>query len=52
MTSKQKRRNPKRRKTMKKIISLVLALTLMVGCAFALTSCGAKGKTLAEVKAA
>ena len=37
---------------MKKIISLVLALTLMVGCAFALTSCGAKGKTLAEVKAA
>lgn len=37
---------------MKKIISIVLALTLMVGCALALTSCGAKGKTLAEVKEA
>ena len=37
---------------MKKIISIVLALTLMVGCALTLTSCGAKGKTLAEVKEA
>ena len=37
---------------MKKIISIILALTLMVGCALSLTSCGAKGKTLAEVKEA
>lgn len=37
---------------MKKIISVILALTLCVGCIFALTSCGAKGKTLDEVKAA
>jgi polar amino acid transport system substrate-binding protein len=37
---------------MKKIISIVLALTLMVGCALSLTSCGVKGKTLAEVKEA
>ena len=37
---------------MKKIISIILALTLMVGCALTLTSCGAKGKTLAEVKEA
>jgi len=37
---------------MKKIISLILALTLAVGACFALTSCGAKGKTLAEVKEA
>ncbi len=37
---------------MKKIISLILALTLTCGCMFALTSCGPKGKTLAEVKEA
>ena len=37
---------------MKKIISIILALTVMVGCALSLTSCGAKGKTLAEVKEA
>ena len=34
---------------MKKIISLILLIAI---CAFALTSCAAKGKTLAEVKAA
>ncbi len=37
---------------MKKIISLILALTLAVGVCFAFASCGAKGKTLAEVKEA
>ena len=37
---------------MKKIISLILALCMLCGMAFALTSCGAKGKTLDEVKAA
>ena len=38
---------------MKKIISLILALTLLVCGAFTLTSCGeAEGKTLEEVKAA
>ena len=37
---------------MKKIISLVLALTLICGAMLTLTSCGAKGKTLAEVKEA
>ena len=36
---------------MKKIISLILALTLCVGACLAFTSC-AKGKTLAEVKEA
>ena len=36
---------------MKKIISLILALTLCIGTCFALTSCGGKGKTLDEVKA-
>ncbi len=42
-----------RGKKMKKIISLILALALTVCCVFAFTSCGeAKGKTLAEVKAA
>ena len=40
-------------KQMKKIISLILALTLLVCGAFTLTSCGeAEGKTLEEVKAA
>ncbi len=37
---------------MKKIVSLILALTLIVCCAVSFTSCGAKGKTLAEVKEA
>ncbi len=37
---------------MKKIISLVMCAALLFTCAFALTSCGAKGKTLAEVKEA
>ena len=37
---------------MKKVLSLILAVVLCLGCTFALTSCGAKGKTLAEVKAA
>lgn len=37
---------------MKKIISLVMCAVLLFTCAFALTSCGAKGKTLAEVKEA
>ena len=37
---------------MKKIISLALAVVLCLGCAFALASCGAKGATLADVKAA
>ena len=37
---------------MKKIISLILVAVLMIGCAFTLNSCGAKGKTLADVKAA
>ena len=37
---------------MKKIISLVMCVALMLTCALSLTSCGAKGKTLAEVKEA
>ena len=37
---------------MKKIISLVLCLVLVCTFAFSLASCGAKGKTLAEVKEA
>ncbi len=37
---------------MKKIISLILALTLCVGVCLSFTACGAKGKTLAEVKEA
>ena len=37
---------------MKKIISIILALTMVLGVMFALTSCGASGKTLAEVKEA
>ena len=35
---------------MKKIISLILVLTLALGVCLAFASCGAKGKTLAEVK--
>ena len=35
---------------MKKIISLILALTMVLGVMFALTSCGAKGRTLEQVK--
>ena len=37
---------------MKKIISLILALTVVLGATLALTSCQPKGKTLAEVKEA
>ena len=37
---------------MKKIISLVMCAALLLTCAFSLSSCGAKGKTLAEVKEA
>ena len=37
---------------MKKLLSLVLALTLTCVCVLSLASCGKKGKTLAEVKAA
>ena len=37
---------------MKKVLSLILAVVLCFGCTFALTSCGAKGKSLADVKAA
>ena len=37
---------------MKKIVSLILALALICGAALTLASCGAKGKTLAEVKEA
>lgn len=37
---------------MKKILALVLSLALICASVFALSSCGAKGKTLAEVKAA
>ena len=37
---------------MKKIISLVMCAVLLFTCAFALTSCGPKGKTLDEVKEA
>ena len=49
---KQKQNIPKGKIKMKKIISLILALTLCVCAVFSLTSCGAKGKTLAEVKEA
>ncbi len=37
---------------MKKLVSLILALALLCGACLAFTSCGAKGKTLDEVKAA
>lgn len=37
---------------MKKLLSLVLAATLMLAAVLSFTSCGKKGKTLAEVKAA
>ena len=37
---------------MKKLVSLILALALLCGACMAFTSCGAKGKTLDEVKAA
>ena len=37
---------------MKKLLSLVLALTLACVCILSFASCGKKGKTLAEVKAA
>ncbi len=37
---------------MKKIISIILALTLCIGACFAFASCGAKGKTLEQVKEA
>ena len=49
---KNKTEKSQKEKIMKKIISLVLALAIMIGCALSLTSCGAKGKTLAEVKEA
>ena len=41
-----------RKKTMKKLLSLVLALTLTCVCILSFASCGKKGKTLEEVKAA
>ena len=37
---------------MKKIISIILCLTMLFGATLALTSCQKKGKTLAEVQEA
>ena len=51
ITKKAPEKSGRKRKKMKKIISLVLALALLCGCAFTLASCGGKDTVVSKIGA-